>query len=113
MERILALIKEAVDEKKAIDPVILNLQNISDVTDYFLICSGKTAIQVRSIADNIIDKLNELGLQQPFQQTPKEGYQEGRWILLDFGNVVVHVMQEADRDFYALENLWHDAKVLH
>jgi ribosome-associated protein len=50
----------------------------------------------------------EAGIKQPV----KEGYHEGRWILLDFGNVVVHIMQEADRDFYALENLWHDAKVI-
>jgi ribosome-associated protein len=108
MEQLLEIVKEAVDEKKAIDPVILNLHDISNVTDYFLICSGKTTIQVRSIADNIIDKMNKAGLYQPL----KEGYHEGRWILLDFGNVVVHIMQEAEREFYALENLWHDAKVL-
>jgi ribosome-associated protein len=108
MESLLEIVKEAVNEKKAIDPVILNLHGISNITDYFFICSGKTSIQVRSIADNIIDKMNEAGLYQPLQ----EGYHEGRWILLDFGNVVVHIMQEADREFYALENLWHDAKVL-
>ena len=108
MESLLQTIKEAAEEKKAIEPVILDLQNISNVTDYFFICSGKNAVQVRSITDNIIDKTNETGLLQPL----KEGYQEGRWILLDFGNVVVHIMQEAERDFYALENLWHDAKVL-
>lgn len=108
MEQVLEIVKEAVDEKKAIDPVILNLHGLSNITDYFLICSGKTSIQVRSIADNIIDKMNAAGLYQPLQ----EGYHEGRWILLDFGNVVVHIMQEADREFYALENLWHDAKVL-
>jgi iojap-like ribosome-associated protein len=108
MEYMLELIKEAVEEKKAIDPVILNLHNLSNVTDYFLICSGKNAVQVRSIADNIIDKVSETVIRLPL----KEGYHEGRWILLDFGNVVVHIMQEADRDFYALENLWHDAKVL-
>jgi ribosome-associated protein len=108
MEPLLTIIKEAAEEKKAIDPVILNLHNISNVTDYFFICSGKNAVQVRSITDNIIDKINETGIRQPL----KEGYQEGRWILLDFGNVVVHIMQETDRVFYALENLWHDAKVL-
>ena len=108
MEPILASIIEAADEKKAINPVILDLRGISDVADYFFICSGKTAIQVRSIVDNILDKMNETGFQIP----PKEGYNEGRWILLDFGYVVVHVMEEMDRDFYALENLWHDAEVL-
>ena len=107
-DTLLSLILEAVEEKKAINPVILNLKDISNVTDYFLICSGKTAIQVRSIVDNIIDKIMETGVQIPL----KEGYHEGHWILLDFGNVVVHIMQETDRDFYALENLWHDAEVL-
>ncbi|HBE77424.1 MAG TPA: ribosome silencing factor [Firmicutes bacterium] len=108
MEPLLAILREAVDEKKAIDPVVLDLKNISSITDYFLICSGKTGVQVRSIVDNIMDKLSEAGIEQP----SKEGYPEARWILLDFGNVVVHVMQETDREFYGLENLWHDAKLL-
>lgn len=107
-EALLELILEAVEEKKALNPVILDLKGISNVTDYFLICSAQTAIQVRAIVDNIVDKIEETGGRIP----AKEGYQEGHWILLDFGNIVVHIMQETDRDFYALENLWHDAEVL-
>ncbi len=108
MKEILTLIVEAVNQKKALNPVILDLRGISNITDYFVICSGKTVIQVRSIVDNIIDKLTEVDAQIPL----KEGYHEGHWILLDLGNIVVHVMQETERDFYALENLWHDAEVL-
>ncbi|MGE5583384.1 MAG: ribosome silencing factor [Bacillota bacterium] len=108
MTHLLEILKEAVEEKKALDPVILDLRGISSVTDYFLICSGKTAVQARAIADNIIDKINEAGMPLP----PKEGYHEGLWILLDFGNVVAHIMQQQEREFYGLENLWHDAKVL-
>ncbi len=108
MKETLTLILEAVNQKKALNPVILDLRGISDITDYFVICSGKTAIQVRSIVDNIIDELIEFGAQIPL----KEGYHEGNWVLLDLGNIVVHVMQETERDFYALENLWHDAEVL-
>jgi ribosome-associated protein len=106
-DHLLEIIKEAVDEKKAIDPIIMDLIGVSGVTDYFLICSGRTPIQVKSIADNITDKMKEAGLPVP----AKEGYQDGRWILLDFGNTVVHVMHEFERGFYALENLWHDAKI--
>ena len=107
-DNLLMLLLEAVKEKKAINPVILDLKDISSVTDYFLICSGRTAIQVRSIVDNILDKIMEAGIRIPV----KEGYHEGHWILLDFGDIVVHIMQETDRDFYALESLWHDAEVL-
>ncbi len=106
MDHILELIIDAITEKKAIKPIILDLAGISNVTDYFFICSGKTPIQVRAIADNIIDKVNEQGSMPP----KKEGYQEGRWVLLDFGHIVAHIMHESEREFYALENLWHDAK---
>lgn len=99
---------EAVNEKKAVKPVILDMKEVSGVTDYFLICSGNTPVQVRSIADNIDDKLKESGLPLP----KKEGYTEGRWVLVDFGALVVHIMNEAERDFYALEKLWHDASTV-
>lgn len=98
----------AVEEKKALTPVVLDLRGISEITDYFLICSGQTPIQVRAIADNLLDKMKEAGVVTP----QKEGYHDGRWILLDFGNLIIHIMHQADRDFYALEHLWHQAKIL-
>lgn len=100
--------KKAVLEKKGINLTIMDLRGISPVTDYFLICSGLNPVQVRAITDNLTDKMKEAGFPLP----AKEGYHDGRWILLDYGNLVVHIMQQNEREFYALENLWHDAKVL-
>lgn len=108
MDRLLEIAYEAVNEKKAIKPVILDLRNLSGVTDFFLICSGQNQVQVRAIADNVLDKIEEEGLKLPL----KEGYQDGIWVLLDFGNLVIHVLQEWEREFYALEQLWHDAEVV-
>lgn len=102
------LIKEAALEKKALEPIILDLRGISEITDYFFICSGNSQVQVRAIADAISDKLEAANIPLP----PKEGYRDGRWILLDCGNLVVHILHQQEREFYALENLWHDAKVI-
>lgn len=106
MDRLLEIALEAVNEKKAIKPVILDLRNLSGVTDFFLICSGQNQVQVRAIADSILKKIEEQGFKLP----QKEGYQDGVWILLDFGHLVIHILQEREREFYALEQLWHDAK---
>lgn len=108
MERLLEIAFNTAIEKKAIDPVIMDLRSLSGVTDFFLICSGQSQVQVRSIADNILAKVDEYGLKPPF----KEGYQSGVWVLLDFGQFVVHILQEGEREFYALEKLWHEAKIL-
>jgi ribosome-associated protein len=108
MERLLKVAIDAALEKKAIDPVILDLRNLSGVTDFFLICSGQSLVQVRAIADNILDKVSECDIQPPI----KEGYQTGIWVLLDFGQLVIHILQEREREFYALEQLWHDAKTV-
>ncbi len=108
MEPKLTLAKEAVVEKKAYDAIVMDLRGISGVTDYFLVCSGQNPVQVRAIADNVIERMQEAGYPLP----AREGYQGGRWILLDYGELIVHVMQQSEREFYSLENLWHDAKVL-
>ena len=108
MEHLLEIAFNAALEKKAIDPVILDLRNLSGVTDFFLICSGQSQVQVRSIADNILDKVSEYGFKLPV----KEGYQTGVWVLLDFGQLVIHILQEQERQFYVLEQLWHDAKTV-
>jgi ribosome-associated protein len=92
-------------EKKALDPVLLQMHKLTIVADYFLIASGRTALSVRAIADGIVEKLAE---NQLFPQG-REGYEEGRWILLDYGSVVVHVFSEQGREYYNLERLWRDA----
>lgn len=112
MDNLQAILIEAINEKKAIDPIVLDLTNISGVTDYFIICSGTSPVQVRAIADNIIDKYKEAANQSDITLPNREGYNDGRWILIDFGNIVVHVMHQDEREFYALEKLWHDAKII-
>lgn len=94
------------DDKKAREVKILDIRSITTVADYFVICSGTSPTHVKAIADNVEEKLGSLGL--PLHHV--EGYQNGRWVLLDFGDVVVHVMTEEEREFYNLERLWGDAR---
>jgi ribosome-associated protein len=97
---------DAAADKRAADIVALEVSELLVVTDYFLICSGNTDIQVRAIADAIEDRLRtEVGI----KPAGREGQAEGKWVLLDFIDLVVHVFQPAERDFYRLENLWSDA----
>lgn len=77
------------------------------IADYFVLLTGRSSTQVQAIADSIEEKLTEQGV----KLLRREGYQEARWILLDFGSVVVHVFRDEDRRFYSLERLWGDARV--
>jgi ribosome-associated protein len=92
-------------ERKAQDVVILDIRGISSATDYFAMASGTSDIQVRAIADRILEGLRESG-EQP---THVEGLEGGRWVLMDYVNFVVHVFHPQARDFYQLEALWGDA----
>jgi len=92
-------------DKKANDILLLNMEGLSPVTDYFVICSASNSMLVKAIADNIEDKLAE----EEIFFLHKEGYSDGRWILMDYGDVVAHIFLEEDRDFYNLEQLWADA----
>lgn len=93
------------NDKKAADILLLNMEGLSPVTDYFVICSASNNILVKAIADNIEDKMAELGV----YPAHKEGYADGRWILLDYGDIVAHIFLEEERDFYNIEQLWADA----
>ncbi len=92
-------------EKKADNVVVLNLKDRSSVADYFVICSGFSDRQVVAIADYVSAEVRKLDI----KTYNKEGMQEGRWALIDFGSVIVHVFQDHLRDFYSLESLWADA----
>lgn len=93
---------KAADDKKAKDIKVFDMENISDVTDYYLVCSGGSDVQVKAIADNIEDEMDKQGV---FLKS-KEGYQEGSWILLDYNYCVVQVFLESEREHYNLEKLW-------
>jgi ribosome-associated protein len=92
-------------EKKAEDPVLLNLTGIASFADYFLLCSGKSDRQVQAIAQGIEEALKKKGV----RPLGEEGMREGRWVLLDYEDVVVHVFLDSVRRFYDLEGLWIDA----
>lgn len=94
------------DDSKARDPVVLDLRKISIVTDYFVILTGTSRPHVLSIIEHIQEGL-EMEDISPWQQ---EGDADARWMLLDYGDVVVHVFQADTRRFYNLERLWNDAK---
>lgn len=99
------LIADAASDKKAQDIVFIDMRNVSLVADYFIICSGTSVPQVKAIADNIEEKLAEAGQ----ELIHREGYREGRWVLLDYGTCVAHIFLTEEREFYHLERLWGDA----
>jgi ribosome-associated protein len=96
-------------DKKGQQPVVLELKGISALCDYFVISSAPTVRQVKAIADTVKDLLEE----KQFVLLRQEGLREGRWILLDYGDVVVHLFVTEDRDHYQLERIWKDAPARH
>lgn len=98
-------IAAAASDKKARDILLLNMENLSPLTDYFIIASADNVTLVKAVADNIEEKLAEEGI----LPSHTEGCAEGRWILMDYGDCVAHIFLEEDRDFYNLEQLWADA----
>ncbi len=103
-QKALACAQAAID-KKAENVKILNLTNISGFTDYFVICSGMSDRQVQAIADSVKKTMST----QKCELISTEGYSDGRWVLMDFGDVVVHIFLDVLREYYDLENLWADA----
>lgn len=99
------LAAKACVDKKAQNTVILNLQGLSIIADYFVITHGNSETQVQAIANEIKEKMGENGI----DVKGIEGYEEARWVLIDLGDVVVHVFHREERDYYNLERLWSDA----
>jgi ribosome-associated protein len=104
-ERVMAAL-HAASEKKAIEPVVLDLREIASFTDYFLIVSGANERQVQAISDEIYEGLKKSG----HAAARVEGYKTAAWILLDYGDFVVHVFEQKARKFYDLERLWRESK---
>ena len=95
-------------DKKAIDVVVLDLRKTHAFTDFFLVCTGRSATQIDTIGDAVQAALRA----EDIRVRHREGTAESGWLLLDYGDVVVHVFGEGTREFYALERLWGDAPVL-
>ena len=104
----LAIAALAADEKGGVDPVALDVSGPLPLTDVFFIVTGRNERNVSAIAGEIEDKLIASGV-KPLR---REGKAEGRWVLMDFGDLIVHVFHEEDRMYYGLERLWKDCPVL-
>lgn len=98
---------ECAEEKKAIDTIVLDLRGITSFTEFFIITSGTNQRQVQAIADEIIEQLKK---RMKVKAVRVEGYEGAEWVLLDYGDFIVHIFNEKSRTFYDLERLWRDAK---
>ncbi|MBN9607144.1 MAG: ribosome silencing factor [Actinomycetales bacterium] len=105
---LLATAAAAADAKGALDPVALDVSEPLPLADVFLIVTGRNERNVQAIAGEVEDRLNASGV----KTLRREGRAEGRWVLLDFGDLVVHVFHEEDRMYYSLERLWRDCPVI-
>jgi ribosome-associated protein len=94
-----------IHERKAIDPVLFEVGQLTSITDYFLLASGNSSRQVQAMTRHLQRRMREEG----FRPSGIEGAQEGHWVLLDYGDVVVHIFYQPVREFYDLEGLWIDA----
>ncbi|MBR3120204.1 MULTISPECIES: ribosome silencing factor [Oceanobacillus] len=104
-KEIIDLIAEACDDKRAEDIIALDMNQVSLVADYFLICHGNNERQVQAIARGIKDVMDENGI----QVKRIEGFESARWILVDVGDIVCHIFHKDERNYYNLERLWGDA----
>lgn len=97
---------QALDEKKGEDIKIINLEGISVLADYFIIANGTNSSQVQALVDNVEEELHKAG----YSLKQREGYSNGNWVLLDFGDIIVHIFDRENRLFYDLERIWRDGK---
>ena len=99
---------EALDEKKGEDIKIIDIQGVTVIADYFVLASASNSSQTQALIDNVEEKLFKAG----FECRQKEGNLSSTWVLLDYGDVIVHVFSKEDRLFYDLERIWRDGKVV-
>jgi ribosome-associated protein len=102
------LAARAIDQKKGMNITVLKLEDLTILADFFVVATGNSRIQTQAMSDAVEEALEIHGL----RAARREGYREGRWILLDYNTVIVHIFQEDDRNFYNLERLWADAPAL-
>ena len=102
------IIYKAMDDKKAEDIKILDISEVSTIADYFVICSTAISSQMEAVIDNI----SEMLVREGYESKRTEGGRSSSWILIDYGDVVVHVFSKEDRLFYDLERIWRDGKTV-
>ncbi|ATF12548.1 ribosome silencing factor [Brevibacillus sp. HB1.2] len=106
VEDLAQLVVKAAEDKKAENLKVLDIRKLSVIADYFMICHGNNERQVQAIVREIRDQAHKNG----FDVRGIEGADEGRWVLVDLGDIVIHVFHREDREFYNLERLWKDAE---
>src|SRR5690625_2939696 len=104
-KQLLRHVVDACEDRKAANCVVLNMQAITPIADYFVICHGNNERQVQAIAHSVREKLHE----KNYTIERMEGYNEARWILIDVGDVICHIFHKEERDYYNIERLWGDA----
>lgn len=97
---------QALEDKKADDIKVVDISDISTIADYFIIASGKNRSQIQAMCDNVDETLGRAGVS--IKQT--EGYKNANWILMDYGDIIVHIFDTENRLFYDLERIWRDGK---
>ncbi|MDB4835515.1 ribosome silencing factor [Cyclobacteriaceae bacterium] len=103
------LVVKGMQEKKGLDVTLIDMRNLSNaVADFFVVCSGSSDTHTSSLADSVEVEVKKESKEMPMA---REGKNNGEWVLIDYGNVVVHVFQKESREFYSLEALWGDAKI--
>ncbi len=100
------IVYHALDEKKGEDIRIIDIAGVSVLADYFIIANGTSESQVQAMVDNVEEEMHKAG----YTLKQREGYGSGNWVLLDFGDVIVHVFDKENRLFYDLERIWRDGK---
>lgn len=97
---------QALEDKKAEDVCVIDISEVSIVADYFIIAGGNNKSQIQALSDTVEEKLGKAGY--PLRQI--EGYQNANWVLLDFGDIIIHIFDRENRLFYDLERIWQDGK---
>ncbi|GIW23063.1 MAG: ribosomal silencing factor RsfS [Candidatus Sericytochromatia bacterium] len=109
MDNLYNLVIDAVFDSKALDIVSIDISEVSIMADYFIICSGRSRTHIQGIANNILEKIKD----NNFKLYNISGYEQADWVLIDLGNLVVHVMNNEIRNFYKLEKLWSNGKIIY
>jgi ribosome-associated protein len=99
---------DAASDKKASDVLLLDVREITTIADYFVICSGNNVRQIQAIADSVDEELRKQGA----WLINREGVADTGWLLLDFGDIIVHIFGPKEREYYRIERLWSDAKTV-
>lgn len=109
-QEMVEIITEALLSRKGKDITLLDVSELTTLTDYFVVCHGTSDVQIKALADAVEEDMREKSGEKAWK---KEGLQGRSWVILDFVNIVVHILSKEKRDFYGIEHMWNDAKITH